>query len=60
MFHRHDWVITGANKMCYLTWDRKPAEEVTDVLTRCTKCGKVKVTEIDGHWTMEQLRGRSL
>jgi hypothetical protein len=57
MIHRHKWEIRGARNIVvsYLYLGGQGYE--TQVLYVCSKCGKSKVKDLEGTWTLEQLRG---
>lgn len=51
----HDWQAKGVR--CYrdISWGL-PGCPTTEVLWKCTKCSKVKVTELDGYWDLEDIK----
>jgi hypothetical protein len=57
MFHRHKWYIVGSQTLNW-RYEGVLKDMTTQVLHKCSECGKVKTTEVDGHWTTEQLKGR--
>jgi uncharacterized protein YrrD len=59
MFHRHKWKVSSAKAFKLTDVHTKVSLGlVTDVLFIC-ECGAVKAKEIDGGWTVEQLRGEN-
>lgn len=62
MIHRHIWEIIGVKHMTFLptAWSRLPEHAInptTLVLSKCKRCPKIKTHRIDGHWTLEQMKG---
>lgn len=49
-FHRHVWRIEAVQVEAFRSGDE------TNILLRCG-CGKAKVDNVQGAWTIEQLRG---
>lgn len=63
-FHKWEVVTSQPMKMRRLhpfTFDlcdpNGPPEDVTQVLQRCTDCGKLKSTTLHGTWTMNDIMG---
>ena len=66
MFHRHMWKLIAAKPMSSIPF-RASAElqarlmkngNITNCLMRCD-CGALRTHEVDGVWTLEELRGNS-
>lgn len=57
--HWHKWEVRGVEHFKYDVEDKEFSVTTnvpkTRVLQRCSKCGKPKTRELDGHWTIEQL-----
>jgi hypothetical protein len=51
-FHFHKWEIAAAEPYTYQIFGGL----VTTVLYRC-QCGAIKTKDIDGHWTLAQVKG---
>jgi len=59
---KHDYRVVGANPV--RTIDTFGGEVIgdsrdTDVLYRCSRCGKVRSETIKGRWTLEALNGEA-
>lgn len=50
----HYWWSVAANDFRERI-DDGPGRRRTRVLKRCVKCGRLKVEQLDGAWTLEQL-----
>lgn len=58
MIHRHKWVAQDVEQCNYSSPQTKTVtRRTTRVLYRCLRCTDVKVNEIEGHWTLEQVLG---
>jgi hypothetical protein len=56
-FHSHHWTVSGLSHLH--RFHQTPRGEVRcpiSVILRVCKCGELDTVELDGHWTMEQLR----
>jgi hypothetical protein len=54
IFHRHKWKTISAQQGTF-EWG---GGDGTAILYRC-KCGRTKQETINGHWTLEQLTGKT-
>lgn len=60
--HRHEWDVTAVNHYERKYWHFETGEErstgrTTKVLKVCITCGKRDVENLDGQWSLEQVRG---
>lgn len=67
-FHKHRWVALGAQLMMEDIFNNRTMQKfdvapkpVTEVLQRCAdrSCASLRTTSLDGHWTLEQIRGEA-
>jgi len=61
--HRHKWLASAVTPMYMKHWFYSDPqhwwkEPITEVLYVCTVCKKNKTEDLDGHWTLEQVRGQ--
>jgi len=58
MFHRHKWYPVAVESMrSFNTTGQKAGKLFTRVLYNCRDCHEVKTQDVDGHWTLEQIKG---
>jgi hypothetical protein len=55
LFHRHTWENRSVGHIRE-TWEGKTIAHTTDILRVCSKCDKPSVKNIDGTWTLEELK----
>jgi hypothetical protein len=69
LFHRHRWQIVATEQLEYQHLFRRgpragqsvgEPEPITEVLQRCSECGQVSTTTLDGHWTLADMEGRNV
>jgi len=59
MFHRHKWqAIKTQNGLESYPWTKGNGSMVTIILSKCKECGSLKTENMDGWWTLDQLRGK--
>lgn len=61
LFHRHTYLVTGVNQLNISNYDAKREKEIVKRLYSvvhqvCEKCGDLKTTEVEGTWTLEEIR----
>lgn len=52
----HRWRLVAVERYLDTSWGCGGVPQ-TLVLRRCQHCGHTRTRTIDGHWTLEQLRG---
>ena len=59
MFHRHKWEATGVSHINLIYNDTGRHVKSTRILYLCLNldCSKVKTKDVDGLWSLEQVRG---
>lgn len=57
--HRHHGPVVKVAHGSYEGWFVVPAETLWTIAhCRCSECGKVFTTEVEGHWTVAELNAR--
>jgi hypothetical protein len=54
--HQHHWEAIGTDYPPTSAHPRAVNQRLTYVLLRCD-CGEVKSLDLDGHWTIDQIKG---
>lgn len=58
--HRHAWATAALNQVTLVSpGGGAPEDHRTDLLQRCTRCGRHRVRSLSGSWTAEEIAAGS-